>query len=361
MESLSTSNILNFSPGPSSIPNDVLLELRDELTSYKESGMTFFENSHRNKLFIEYFEDFKEKISNYLSIPSDYRLVIMHGGASQQFANIYFNFATPTNLPSYIVSGYWSKKAHENASKSKIIYSNGPSYKEFNYDFLNDFPLNSSYLHYVYNETIDGLRLGISLQYGVPIIADVSSSLFGEHIPIKQFDMLYSSSQKHLCIPGFSIIIIKEDFLHSCNTDCPSIYNYLSNFNENSIACTPNTFSIYMCSKIISHFNSRGGLQYYDLMNKKKSSLLYDCIDNSNIFECFVNNKELRSVVNIPFFLKKSKIDELFFQQAEREGFLNLKGHPSKGGIRINLYNAITYDNVESFVEFLHYFDNLHS
>ena len=91
-------------------------------------------------------------------------------------------------------------------------------------------------------------------------------------------------------------------------------------------------------------------------INIEKASMLYDYLDESKMFSATVN-KEDRSIMNIPFITGKNEIDTIFIKEAEKKGFVNLKGHRSVGGMRASIYNAMPVDGVKALIDFMKVFE----
>ena len=76
-----------------------------------------------------------------------------------------------------------------------------------------------------------------------------------------------------------------------------------------------------------------GGVTAVGGQNEKKAEALYEFIDNSRLYANDVD-PTCRSSVNIKFFIKQPDLEKKFLLGAEEKGLINLKGHPSVGGIR---------------------------
>jgi len=80
--------VFNFSAGPCVLPKEVLKRAQAELLDWHGSGLSVMEMSHRGKYFIEIAETAKANLRKLLSIPEDYTIFMLQGGASQQFSAI---------------------------------------------------------------------------------------------------------------------------------------------------------------------------------------------------------------------------------------------------------------------------------
>lgn len=350
---------LNLSPGPSYIPKDLFEKIMSRDIFLGSDGFTLFEESHRSKEFEYFFENFKKAIKNFLRIPRDFSILIVHGGATNQFSMIADNFGEETKPASYITTGYWSKLAYETANtKTKIIVdfdntSNRYTQKTvLDLDSLND---KRSYIHYVENETVDGYRLNLIKNIDIPVIVDMSSSLFGKEIDFNNFDVIYSSSSKHLAIAGFSIVLIRNSVLANLNKKIPSILSYKHYHETSSIPCTPPTASIILADQIIKYM-MKYDLKYYEDISNKKAAAFYKLISESSIY---INNvsQAHRSKFNFIFFINDNKISNKFIEKMSLD-FSNFIGHSSKGGFRINSYNLMKIEEFYSVLDAMREFED---
>ena len=99
-----------------------------------------------------------------------------------------------------------------------------------------------------------------------------------------------------------------------------------------------------------------GGVKEMQKINEKKAAMLYDCIDNSKLFKGTVQKKD-RSMMNITYVMQTEDLTSKFLKEAEQNGFVNLKGHRSVGGIRASIYNAMPVEGVEKLCDFMVKFD----
>ena len=218
---------------------------------------------------------------------------------------------------------------------------------------------NASYLHYVANETIQGNALHIPPKTNAPLISDMSSVILSEPIDISRFSLIYAGAQKNIGPAGLTICIIKNDFLKTASVELPGMLQYAKHAEADSMFNTPPTFAWYLSGKVFSWLKNKGGLDSIGEINKLKAKKLYDFIDNSDFYSNPVN-KDNRSIMNVPFLLKKPDLDTKFLTEAENAGLLNLKGHRSVGGMRASIYNATPIEAVDALINFMGDFQSKH-
>jgi phosphoserine aminotransferase len=80
--------IFNFSAGPAVLPLDVLETAQRELVALPGVGMSILEVSHRSKVFEDVLARTEADIRQLASVPANYRVLFLQGGASLQFTMV---------------------------------------------------------------------------------------------------------------------------------------------------------------------------------------------------------------------------------------------------------------------------------
>jgi phosphoserine aminotransferase len=351
-----------FSAGPAAIPEVVLKEAQAEMLEWKGSGMSVMEMSHRSSDYIDVANTARQDLIDLLNIPSDYQVLFLQGGATLQFSMLPMNFGFK-GIADYVLSGSWSKKAINEASKITNINIVASS-ESSNFDHVPNEETwkcseNSAYLHYVANETIQGNALHAPPSTKAPLIADMSSVILSEPIDVSRFSMIYAGAQKNIGPAGLTICIIKNDFLKDASTDLPGMLQYAKHADAESMFNTPPTFAWYLSGKVFTWLKGQGGLESIGEINNLKAQRLYDFIDESDLYSNPVF-EENRSIMNIPFLLADPELDAEFLHDAENAGLLNLKGHRSVGGMRASIYNAVPIEAVDALINFMGDFQSKH-
>ena len=115
------SRLFNFAAGPATLPLEILEQARDELIDWHGSGMSVMEISHRSRAFIAVAQEAEADLRELLSIPTQYKVLFMQGGASAQFAAIPMNLAASDSTVDYVNTGAWSKKALNEAKRYATV------------------------------------------------------------------------------------------------------------------------------------------------------------------------------------------------------------------------------------------------
>jgi phosphoserine aminotransferase len=352
---------LNFSAGPAALPEAVLVKAEKEMMNYQGSGMGVMELSHRSKEFEEINERTKNLLRNLLSIPDEYEILFLQGGASLQFSMVPMNLLEEGSTASYVLTGTWAEKALKEAQKignARIAASS----KNANYRFIPsiseiDIPAEYSYLHITTNNTIYGTQWhSIPERLPVPLVADMSSDILSRPLNLSSYGLIYAGAQKNLGPSGVTVVIIHKDLLKNSRPGLPSMLNYRVHADSQSLYNTPTTLSIYFLMLVLQWAEDLGGVTQLEQLNKQKAALLYDAIDSSGGFYTGHSEEKSRSLMNVTFTLDNDNLTSAFLHEAEESGFIGLAGHRSVGGCRASIYNAVPLDHVEKLADFMNRF-----
>jgi phosphoserine aminotransferase len=356
--------VYNFSPGPAVLPLEVLEQARDELLDWRGSGTSVMEISHRGAAFLEVAAAAERDLRELMSIPNNYKVLFMQGGASAQFALVPMNLTAPADAVDYINTGHWSQKAVQEAARYCRVhvaadagapYTRAPAQAELR------FSENPAYVHYTPNETIGGVEFGYVPQTGgTPLVADMSSSILSRPIDVSKFALIYAGAQKNIGPSGLVLVIVREDMLGRARSDTPRVFDYRAVAQEASMLNTPPTFAWYMAGLVFKWLKAAGGVQAIGERNRLKAQTLYAAIDGSQFYRNAVAH-DARSRMNVTFTLRNPELDPLFLSEAAAAQLQGLKGHRIVGGMRASLYNAMPLAGVEKLVEFMRDFERRHA
>ena len=355
------SRIYNFSAGPAVLPEEVLKEAADEMLDYRGCGMSVMEMSHRSKMFEEIINTAEADLRDLMGIQSGYKVLFLQGGASQQFAMVPMNFMK-NKVADYIITGQWAKKAFSEAKLYGVANAVASSAdKTFSYiPDCSDLPIseNADYVYICENNTIYGTKFKtLPNTKGKPLVADISSCFLSEPVEVEKYAMLYGGAQKNVGPAGVVIAIIREDMItEEVLPGTPTMLRYKTHADAASLYNTPPAYGIYMCGKVFQWLKRKGGLEAMKEYNEKKAKLLYDFLDQSQMFKGTVEKKD-RSLMNVPFITGDADLDALFIKESKAAGLENLKGHRSVGGMRASIYNAMPMAGVEKLVTFMEDFE----
>ena len=356
--------IFNFSAGPAALPLEVLEQARDELVNWHGCGMSVMEMSHRGKEYMSIQSEAEADLRELLGIPANYKVLFLQGGASAQFAMIPMNLLRGKASADYLNTGEWSKKAIKEAKKYGAVNVVASSEdKNFSYAPTQDawkLDPDAAYVHYTSNETIGGVELFWTPQTGdVPLVADMSSNILSRPIDVSKFGLIYFGAQKNVGPAGLTIVIVRDDLLGQTVKGTPTMFDYKTHADNDSMYNTPPTYAIYIAGLVFKMLKAKGGLAAMEKTNRAKAQLLYDALDASNFFVSPVA-RENRSLMNIPFTLKDASLDDEFIKAAKARGIIQIKGHRSVGGMRASIYNAMPIEGVKALVELMKDFEKQH-
>ena len=357
--------VFNFSAGPSMLPEEVLKKAAEEMLDYQGSGQSVMEMSHRSKVFDEIIKDTEKLFRELYNVPENYKVLFLQGGASTQFAAIPLNFMNGSGKADFIITGQWAKKAYQEAARygeARAVASSAD--KTFSYipkTTKADFDPEADYVYICMNNTIYGTIFKEIPDVGdIPLIADVSSCFLSEPLDISKFAMVYGGAQKNVAPSGVTICIIREDMLGKARDITPTMLNYQTMADNDSLYNTPPCWNIYITKLVLEWIKDMGGLEAMKARNEKKAKILYDFLDNSKMFKGTVVAED-RSLMNVPFVTDSEELNAKFIKEAAENGFVNLKGHRSVGGMRASIYNAMPVEGVEKLVEFMAAFEAANS
>ena len=354
------SKVFNFSSGPSMIFPEVLHKAQSELTNWLGQGVSVMEVSHRGKYFMELIAQAEKDLREVYHIPDNYRVLFLQGGARGQFAALPMNLIGEKGKALYLNSGHWSataaKEARNFAEIDEItIVENGDHTHITNLDF-SDIAEQYDYVHYCPNETISGVEI-----FDVPnvgnavLVGDFSSTILSRKVDINKFGLIYAGAQKNLGPAGITLVIVRDDLIGKARKATPSIWNYETQKNSDSMINTPPTFAWYLCALVFKHLLSIGGLPEIEQRNLAKAKLLYDYLDGSDFYR---NNvaKANRSLMNVTFNTGNDELNAKFVAEATATGLQALKGHKVLGGMRASIYNAMPIEGVQALIQFMQKF-----
>lgn len=352
----------NFNAGPAAIPLPVLEQAQKELVNFKNTGMSVMELSHRSKDYEEVHNRAITLLRELMNIPDTYEVLFLQGGGSLQFSMIPMNFLQEGKTAHYILSGAWSEKALKEAKdfgETRVLASS----KDANYTHIpTDYSLedikDGAYLHITTNNTIYGTQWNEYPTSPIPLIADMSSDILCKEIDVEKFSLIYAGAQKNLGPSGITVVIIKKDFLETARTNVPTMLNYSTYAENNSLYNTPPTFAIYMLSLVLEWVKEQGGVKSIQKNNEEKAKCIYDAIDDSEGFYKAHSTEDSRSLMNITFTLPNEELTKKFLQEAKERQFVGLAGHRSVGGCRASTYNAVPKEACEALANFMTEFKN---
>lgn len=352
--------VWNFSAGPAVLPRSVLSQIQNELLDYQGSGISVMEMSHRSPAFQSIIDTAEALLRSLLKIPANYHVLFLQGGATLQFAMAALNL-NKGGRSGYIQTGKWSEKAYQEArtlgldaveicSSAQTGYRSLPSWEGVDFSAYD-------YVHITSNNTIEGTQFQQFPNTGqTPLVADMSSDILARPIDISQFGLVYAGAQKNLGPAGVTLVIIRHDLVANDLTGIPTYLKYATHVAKKSLYNTPATFSIYAVQLVLQWLLDLGGVEAVTRLNQAKAALLYEALDNSSLFSNDVHHND-RSMMNIPFTTGSADMDRRFIDYATAAGFINLKGHRSKGGMRASIYNAFPIEGVEALITLMNKFE----
>ncbi len=354
--------VFNFSAGPAMVAEEVLLQAQAEMLDWQGTGMSIMEVSHRGSEFKKVAEQAEADLRELMSIPKNYHVLFLAGGATTQFAMVPLNLLTTNKKADYIDTGIWSKKAIAEAKRYGDVHvaaqlDDSALPQRIPQQTIWSLRQDAAYVHYTPNETIGGVEFHwIPQTDGVPLVADMSSTILSRPIDVSAHGIIYAGAQKNIGQAGVTIVIIRDDLVKEPLPGTPSLYHYLIQTENKSFYNTPPTYSWYIAALTLAWLKREGGVKVFAERNQRKAQKLYDAIDNSDGFYTNPIDPECRSWMNVPFNLKSDELTQLFLEEAKKSGLMNLKGHKLAGGVRASIYNPMPEEGVDALVRFMQEF-----
>ncbi|KAH8338410.1 hypothetical protein KR059_002745 [Drosophila kikkawai] len=354
--------VINFAAGPAKLPEEVLKEVQANLLDCNGSGISVMEMSHRSSNYAKIQETAINDLRELLNVPSNYKILLMQGGGTGQFAAVALNLIGITGTADYVITGSWSSKAAKEAAQYGKVnavlpkvdrYTSVPRQSTWKLD------PKASYVYYCDNETVEGVEFDFvpEMPGGVALVADMSSNFLSRPIDVSKFGVIFAGAQKNIGPAGTTVIIVREDLIGKHLKITPSILNFELMDKNASLLNTPPTFGIYVMGLVFKWIKRNGGVEGMAKLAASKSKLIYDTIEQSNGFYYCPLDVNVRSRMNVPFRIGSATgndaLEKDFLAKAEAEGMIQLKGHRSVGGIRASLYNAITFTETQKLASLM--------
>lgn len=353
----------NFAAGPAAIPEIVLERCQQELLNWQNSGVSILELGHRTEAFEKLLFQVEAKLRVAVSIPENYKIIFLPGGARLQFASIPMNFLGNNRQADYIVTGHWSEVAFSEAQKYGDINLAASSKDDgyFSIPEVNNWKVNAkaAYRYICSNETLVGVQFHQLPQFdNVPLVADMTSDFLSRSIDVNQYGLIFASTQKNMGTTGLCLVIVREDLLNQRQVITPTVVNFAEQAKQHSLYNTPNVFAVYLLGLMLDWLSEQGGIAAIEQINQRKANKLYYLIDDSND-HFYINRvaKNDRSIMNVSFNLAHENLSEKFLNEAKQQGLINLKGHSVTGGARASLYNPVSEAALDTLVNFMKEFE----
>ena len=376
----------NFNAGPCVLPKPAIEAAIEALKDFKGTGMSVIEVSHRSKEWEAVMDECRSLWKELLNIPDGYSVLFLGGGASLQFLYVAMNLLE--NKAGYLETGVWAKKALKEAKGIGNAYAVASS-ADKNYTYIPkgyEIPTDLDYFHITTNNTIKGTEIHEDMDCPVPLVADMSSDIMSRPVDVSKYALIYGGAQKNVGPAGVVFVIVKDEILGKVSRYLPTMLDYRTHIEGESMFNTPPVFSIFVMTETLKWVKAQGGVKAMYELNKKKAGMLYDEIDRNSLFVgtaakedrslmnvCFVMApgheefvgtaaKEDRSLMNVCFVMAPGyeNLQDEFLAFAKEKGMVGIKGHRSVGGFRASIYNACPIEAVEALIACMQEFEKMH-
>jgi len=352
----------NFYAGPSILSEYTIKETSNAILDFAGMGLSVMEISHRSKEFVAVMDQAQQMFKELLDIPEGYSVLFLQGGASMQFCMVPYNLMS--KKAAYLDTGSWASKAIKEAglfgevdvvaSSKESVYSYIP--KEYT------LPTDADYFHITTNNTIYGTEIKQDLDVELPLVADMSSDIFSRPMDVSKYALIYGGAQKNLAPSGVTFVIVKNDILGKTDRAIPTMLNYQTHIDKESMFNTPPVVPVFAALKTLEWYKKLGGVKAMYKVNLEKADLLYGEIDRNKLFTTNVKDEADRSIMNVTFVMEEQykELEADFLTFATERGMIGLKGHRSVGGFRASIYNAMPVSSVQALVNTMKEFEQKH-
>ncbi len=347
----------NFNSGPSVLPQEVLNQAAEGILNFNNLGLSILEIGHRTSWFVEVLEEAKLLVKEFMQLGDTHEVLFLHGGATTQFMQVPMNLLGDGETAAYCNNGIWGTKAIKEAQLFGNVNVVASS-KDKNHSYIpKNFtvPEDAKYLHYTTNNTVEGTEWHHIPETAVPLVADMSSDIFYRPLAFNKFGLIYAGAQKNMGAAGVTLVVIEKDLLGKVNRKIPSILDYRTHIEANSLLNTPPVFAIYVAMLTLRWIKKEGGLPEMENRAKERAGLFYQTLDSLPIFTPIVA-KEDRSLMNATFTIKDEALETAFLDECKQNGMVGIKGHRSVGGLRVSMYNAMPLSSVEALCSLMKHF-----
>ena len=349
-----------FNAGPCILPQQAIDASIEALRDFKGTGISVLSVSHRSKEWGEVMDEVRANWKELLNIPDTHEVVFLGGGASLQFLYVAMNFLE--HKAAYLDTGVWAHKALQQAQGLGEAYAIACS-ADKNYSYIPKgyvIPSDLDYFHITTNNTIYGTEIKEDIISPVPLIADMSSDIMSRPVDVSKYAMIYGGAQKNVGPAGVIFAIIRKDALGKVSRKIPTMLDYRTHIDKESMFNTPPVFSIFVMNETLKWLKGIGGVEAIQKIDKEKADTLYAEIDRNALFTGTAAVED-RSMMNVCFVMAPGNehLQDEFFAFAKGKGMVGIKGHRSVGGFRASIYNACTLEDVNALVACMQEFENL--
>ena len=356
----------NFNPGPATLPESVLQQAAGDMLNWQGCGMGVMEMSHRAPHFLSIYEQAIADLRELLALPPEFNILFLQGGGKGHNAFIPMNLARPDQAANFVLTGTWSEQSSKEAGKYCLPHVAAQALPYTSIPAASTWQLQAgaAYTHICANETVHGVEFQElpdmrALGSDAPLVVDFSSNVLSRRMDWSRVGLAFGGAQKNIGAAGVTIVLVREDLLGHAQSICPSVFDFTAQAKSDSMLNTPPTYSIYMAGLVFQWLKEQGGVAAIEQQNIAKADLLYGAIDASALYENRVQ-KDCRSRMNVPFFLRDESLNAAFLEGAKKAGLLGLKGHKMVGGMRASIYNAMPLAGVQKLVAFMQAFAQEH-
>jgi len=349
---------IDFTAAQSRLPAAVHERIAEEIGPAARDGGSVLTLPFTAPRFRGIRDEAEQRLRALLDLSDDYTVLFLQGGASAQFGLVPLNLAGPGAIADYVETGYWSRKARDEAARALRV-NVAASSADSGFDRVPEaaswrLTPGAAYVHVTDNETAEGVEYAAAPR--VPeavLVADMTSNFLTREVEVPAYGVIYAGAQKNLGVAGLTLVLVRRDLLARAHAFVPAPFDYARQAAAQSMLNTPPTFAIYVAGLVFEWLQQQGGLAGMDARARRRSALLYAALDqDAGFYRCRIR-PDARSRVNVCFDLEDAALTPRLLRDAGEEGLTGLAGHSRVGGVRASLYNAVPMADVEVLAGFL--------
>ena len=323
------------------------------------TGISILGLSHRSALFRSMLDEAEERLRRLLELAPSTRVLFLQGGGTLQFSMAPMAMLGAGGVADYVVSGYWSQKALESArfhGDARVAWDGAAT--RFRALPGPEEPLGadgSAYLHYVSNETAEGLQFRWLPATRAPLVCDMSSDFLSRPVDMAPFSIAYAHAQKNFGVAGVTIVLVRDEVIERSRVArLAPFLSYHAHADARSILHTPPVFAIYVVLLMLRWLmDDVGGLAVMGRRNAEKARVVRGALAKNAGFYRDEVLPGFASEMNVAFRTPSAALDAQFVARAESAGMIGTEGHRTRGGLRISLYNGVTLEDAQAVAAFL--------
>jgi phosphoserine aminotransferase len=349
----SVKRMRNFSGGPGAHSRaSVLLEAQQAVVSLPGTGVSILGLSHRSRLFREMLDEAEERLRTVARRAAKLRGLVPAGGRDAPVLDGAHDDAAARRcgrlrgerlLEPEGRRGGSSPRGRRRCLEWVVAMASA------------DCPIQgslwgaaeASYVHYVSNETVEGLQFRWVPRASAPLVCDASSDLLSKPLDASPLSLVYAHAQKNVGPAGVTLVLVRDEVLERRPSWARTLLG-LRRPRAGRVA-PPHAaglrdlrrLALVALARVTRWGDSR---RWGRSMRRRRASFAASSSGSLPFYRREVR-PGFESDMNVTFRCPTAELDARFEARATQAGLLGTEGHRSRGGLRISLYNGVTIED----------------